>query len=64
MGRGNQPHVDLDRPGASQTLELLLLHGPQQFRLQLQADVADLIQKQRASVRQLRIGPFFASELR
>src|SRR5208283_403387 len=53
MRGGNQPHVHADRLGASQPLELLLLDGAQQFRLEFEADVADLIQKQRASVRQL-----------
>jgi hypothetical protein len=51
------PQIDLDRPCASQTFELLLLHSPQQFRLKLQANVADLIQKQRASVGSLSSGP-------
>src|SRR5215470_11704106 len=51
--RGNQPHVDLDRLRASESLEFLLLDRPQQFRLEFQADVADLIQKERASIGQL-----------
>ena len=50
MGRRDDPHIDLDRPCAAQAFELLFLHRAQQFRLQFQADVADLIQKQRAMV--------------
>src|SRR5215469_893386 len=54
MRRGNQPHVYLDRLRASETLELLLLDCPQQFRLEFQADIPDLIQKERAPVRQFK----------
>jgi hypothetical protein len=43
----------VDCRGASQPLELLLLDRTQQFRLQLQADVPDFIQKEGASVCQL-----------
>src|SRR5437667_11197161 len=48
---GNHPHTNLDCPRAAETFELLLLHCAQQFRLQFQTDVADLLQKERASVR-------------
>src|SRR5271165_2387763 len=53
MGRRDHPNIHLDRCSTSQALELLLLNGPQQFRLHLQADIANLIQKERASVCQL-----------
>src|SRR5215472_5151986 len=52
MRRRNQPHVYLDRLRASEALELLLLDCPQQFRLEFQADIANLIQKERAAIGQ------------
>ena len=51
--RRHQPDVDADRPGAAEPLELLLLQHAQQLRLQLQRNVADLVQEQRAAVREL-----------
>ncbi len=45
MGDRNETNIDLNRPAASETFELLLLHSPQEFWLHFQADVADLIQK-------------------
>ena len=53
VGRGHEPDVDADRPGAAKAFELLLLQHPQQLRLQLQGDVTDLVQKQRPAMRQL-----------
>src|SRR5437667_3186209 len=47
---GNHPHTNLDCPRAAETFELLLLYCTQQFRLHFQTDVADLVQKKRASV--------------
>ena len=58
MSRGNHAHIDFDRPGASEAFELLLLHRAQQFWLQFQADVPDLIQKQRAPIRKLESALF------
>src|SRR5437879_11030067 len=46
-------HIDAMRIRAAQPFELLLLQNPQQFRLQLERNIADLIQKQRAAVRRL-----------
>src|SRR5262249_15717630 len=53
-GGGHQTHVHLDRPGPAQTLELLLLQDAEQFGLQLQRDVADLVEEQRPVVCQLK----------
>ena len=51
--RRHQPDVDANRPGAAEALELLLLQHAQQLGLQLQRNVADLVEEQRAAVRQL-----------
>ena len=45
MSRGNHPHIDLDRVGASQSFKLLLLYRAQQFRLQFQGDVSNSSRK-------------------
>ena len=58
MRRGDHAHVDFNGPGAAETFELLLLHGAQQFRLQFQADVPDLIEKQRAPIGQFESALF------
>src|SRR5262249_2185887 len=50
---GDQAHIDLQRLGAPQALELLLLENAQELGLQFERDVADLIQKQRAVVGEL-----------
>lgn len=43
---GDNAHVHLPRPGASQTLEPALLRHPQQFGLHLGGEFVDLVQKQ------------------
>ena len=53
VGRRDQPDVDADGPGAAQALELLLLQHAQELRLQLERDVADLVEEQRAAIGQL-----------
>ena len=53
MGGGDDTHVDVDRLDASQTLELLFLNGTQQLWLQFQADVADLVEKERTPIGEL-----------
>ena len=50
VGRGDQPHVHPDRPVAADALELSLLDHPQELRLQLQRQLADLVEEQRAAV--------------
>ena len=50
MSGSDHSNIHLDRRRTSQPLKLLLLNGPQQFRLHLQADIANLIQKERAFV--------------
>src|SRR4029077_13532186 len=46
MSRRNHTHVDAMRAATSQTLELLLLQNPQQFRLQRQRNIPYLIEEQ------------------
>ena len=53
VGRRDDAHVDPLRARAADALELLLLEDAQQLRLQLERDVADLVEEERAAVRQL-----------
>ena len=50
VGGGDQADVDLDRVDAAQPHELLLLDDPQELRLGLDRDVADLVEEDRAVV--------------
>ena len=61
VSRGNDPNIDMNGPGASQALKLLLLQHPQQFRLQFERNVSDLVQKERASMGQFE-SPLFLHE--
>ena len=58
MSCGNHAHVYSESPGTSETFELLLLHGAEQFWLQFQTDVPNLIQEQGAPIRKLE-SPLF-----
>ena len=53
IGRGDQPEVDAHRPRAADPLELALLQRAQQLRLQVERQLADLVEKQRAAVGEL-----------
>ena len=50
MGRGQDPDVDRDRLRAADALERHLLEHAQQLGLDLQVDVADLVEEERAAV--------------
>ena len=50
VGRGDQPHVDLDRLDAAQPLELALLDDAQQLDLDGEVHLADLVEQERAAV--------------
>src|SRR5215510_6094118 len=54
MCGGDQADVNLMGAAAAESLELLLLQDAEQFRLQLQRDVADLVKKHRASICELK----------
>ena len=72
VGRGDDAYVHLDRPVAAHTLKFPFLQHAQQFRLDLQGDFADFIEKDGPVVREfetpfaLRLGSrertFFVSE--
>lgn len=51
VGGGDHPHVHLQRLARSHAGDLALLQHPQQLDLQLQAQLADLIQQQGAAFR-------------
>ncbi len=53
VGRGHEPHVDLERLDAADALELALLDRAQQLDLHLDGDLADLVEEQRAAVGEL-----------
>jgi hypothetical protein len=50
VGRGEDTDVDLDRAVAAHRLEATLLQDPEQLRLKLDGQLADLVEQERASV--------------
>ena len=50
---GHQADIHANRLRAAQSLKLLFLKNAQKFGLQLERDIADFVQKNRAAVRQL-----------
>src|SRR5208283_6186721 len=50
----NQTNIDVDGLGTSEAFKLLLLQGTQKLWLQIHSNVADLVEKQSAVVRQLK----------
>src|SRR5262249_51782244 len=53
VGGGDEAHRNPNRLSASQPLELLLLQDTQEFGLQLQRNITDLVEKERATTREL-----------
>src|SRR5207245_9389745 len=53
--RGDEAHVDLDRPGAADPLDLALLEYPQELGLELGPQGADLVEEERAALRELEL---------
>ena len=51
MSSGNHPDIDLNRLRTSKPFELLLLDCSQQFGLQFQTDITDLVQEKRSVIR-------------
>src|SRR6516164_1895968 len=56
--RSHQPDVDAMRATAPETFELLFLQNSQQLGLQCQRNIANLIQKERSSVGELKAPDF------
>src|SRR5262249_46310078 len=50
VGCRDQPHVHLDRARATEALEFLLLEHPQELRLELEGNLADLVEEERPAV--------------
>src|SRR5262245_55572480 len=55
IGGGDDPDVDPDSPTAADALDLPFLEHPQQLRLELRLERADLIEEQRAPLSQLEL---------
>src|SRR5262245_10075434 len=53
VARRDHTNVHLDGPRAAETLEFLLLEDPQKLRLELEGNVADLVEEERPAVRHL-----------
>src|SRR5437762_6149066 len=53
VGRRDDAHVHPDRVLAPNALERLLLERPEDFRLRLETHVADLVEEERAAVREI-----------
>ena len=58
VGRSHEPNVDLVSPCAAQAFELLLLQNTQQFGLQCQWNISDLIQEEGPFVGQFEATDF------
>ena len=59
VGRGDDPHVDVDRARAAQPLDLAFLEHSEQLGLELERQLPDLVEQNRPAVGQLE-----ASDLR
>src|SRR6266404_549774 len=53
IGGGDDPHVDLDRPARTDALELPLLEHPQERKLGVRRQIADLIEEYGAAIGEL-----------
>jgi len=49
VGGGDDPHVDLARPARAERADFLFLKKTQQLELEIQVDLADLVQENRAA---------------
>src|SRR5262249_44453809 len=54
IGRGYQPGIRSDRSRTTEAFKFALLQDAQQLRLQLERNLADLVQKHRAAIRQFK----------
>ena len=53
VGRRDDPHVHLDRGGPADPLELALLQHPEQLDLEIERQIADLVEEDGPAVGQL-----------
>ena len=53
VGRANDPYIDRDRPGASDTLDLSFLDDAQQLRLCVEGQLANLVEAEGSTVGEL-----------
>ena len=60
VGGGHQPELHLDRLVAADALDLAFLNGAQQLRLQVELQIADLVEEERAAVGQLELADLLA----
>ena len=50
LGRGDDAHVDLDRPGLTQWVDLARVEQPEQLRLYVQVQLTDFVEEQRSAL--------------
>src|SRR2546428_286597 len=55
VGRGDDAHVDRDGPQPAEALDLALLEGAEELRLEVQAQRADLVEEHRPAVGELEL---------
>src|SRR6185437_12069700 len=55
IGSSHQPHIDVNRLIRPHRLDLVILNRPQNFRLKLERQFANLVQKERAALRRTKI---------
>jgi len=58
IGGRDEANVDVDRLDSADALELALLKGAEELHLHLDRDLADLVEEQRAAVRELETAGF------
>ena len=54
VGGGDHAHIDFNRPAAAHALNRLFAERAQQFHLRARIDLADLIEKKSAAIRQFK----------
>jgi hypothetical protein len=64
MGRGHQANINLLRLVAAQLFKFSLLQGAEEFELELERDISDFIEKQRALICQFQSADFLCDRAR
>src|SRR5207249_317608 len=60
VGRGDETELRFDRLGSADALDLAFLNRAQQLRLQIEPEVADLVEEERAVRRELELAELLA----